>query len=486
MHRFRGHDAQFLYNETTISPFVTLKVMMYKPVNPTDVPSFAEFKQFIASGVSNWINKGLGMRVLRVPLDLHHPVWVADKNFCLDNHIHHIALPEPGNKDDFCDFISYIMSQPLDPNRPLWDSWLVRGLEDGKIAWVCKMHHVLADGLMSAGHIVKLHKLDATGSGKSSTSSADYIFKHAPELPGKARLVCDALVDLAKSYTLEFPSYYRNFKRAKEANAALTDRVTPAFGPFTAPFTMLNNPGGQYLRYRYESFSLTEFKQLSKQLGCTINNLVLALCSEALRSYIADYEPLPQTPLVIIMPVSNRGDDINPHFLNSEIHNNCVSLAYVPLDLRIEDFLERLASIKEGSDLAMAEIRQTKGLRMENFADFMPGSFFRLFNWIGAMRQKRKKNPFSTCSISNVPGPRDELFACNGKLQMTNLLSCGNLVDPTAFGVTVWSFQNKLNFSFFFREGVLPAPEKFSELLNQAYQHAKMLADTTNTGPTES
>lgn len=478
MQRFRGHDAQFLYNESATSPFVTLKVMIYEPVTPGDTPSFNEFKQFIAAGVSDWINRGLGMRVLRIPFDLHHPVWIQDKNFCLDNHIHHIALPEPGGKEDLCDFISYIMSHPLDPNRPLWDSWLVRGLEGGKIAWVCKMHHVLADGMMSADHIVNLHKRDAESPAKSSFSSADYVFKHAPNMPSMPRLIWDAIIDLAKSYTLEFPTYYRNFKKAKEANAALTNRVTPAYGPFDAPYTMLNTPGGQYLRYRYESFSLNEFRALSKKLGCTINNLVLALCSEALRNYIVKYEPLPQTPLVIIMPVSNRGDDINPHFLNSEIHNNSVSLAYVPLDLRIEDFLLRLQSIKEGSDLAMAEVRQTKGQRMENFADFMPGSFFRLLNWIFAYRQKHKKNPISSCSISNVPGPKEELYACNGRLKMSNLLSCGNLGDPTSLGITVWSFEDNLNFSCFFREGAIPNPEKFTKYLQQAYQLAQSVADT--------
>ena len=83
MQRFRGHDAQFLYNESATSPFVTLKVMIYEPVTPGDTPSFNEFKQFIAAGVSDWINRGLGMRVLRIPFDLHHPVWIQDKNLSL-------------------------------------------------------------------------------------------------------------------------------------------------------------------------------------------------------------------------------------------------------------------------------------------------------------------------------------------------------------------------------------------------------------------
>lgn len=482
MQRLKGQDAQFIYNETANSPFVTLKVMIYEPVDSSDVPSFNEFKQFVASGLSDWINQGLGFRVVRVPFDLHHPIWLKDKNFCLDNHIHHIALPEPGNKDDFCDFISYIMSHPLDPNRPLWDSWMVRGLEGGRIAWVCKMHHVLADGMMSADHIVNLHKRDASGSNQSNISPSSYIFKHAASIPNKAKLIWDGLIDLAKSYTFQFPDYFQQLKKSRADNKALTNRVETDYGPFTAPFSLLNHAGGHYLRYRYDSFSLSEFKQLSRALDCTINNLVLALCSEAMRHYIAEYEPLPEAPMVIIMPVSNRGDNNNPNYLNTEIHNNSVSLAFVPLDLRIENFLERLESIKQGSKTAMEVVQQNKGLRIEDFADFMPGSFFRILNWISLIRQKRKKNPLSSCSISNVPGPKEVLHACNGKLKMSELLSCGNLGDPTAFGVTVWSYLDKLNFSFFFREGVLPNPEKFSAYLNQAYLDAmKISEDTKNT-----
>jgi len=448
--------------------------MIYEPTVAGSTPNFQEMKAFIAAGVEHWITAGLGYRVLRAPWDLHHPVWVEDNSFCLDNHIHHIALPAPGRKEQLCEFISYIMSMPLDPNRPLWDSWIVEGLEGGRIAWVCKMHHVLADGLMSADHIINIHGGNKKAKSTSSLKPSDYVFKTFPDPPRKMQLAIDALKDLAKSYTIEFPSFYREYKAALKTRKKIkeTAPTIPAYQAFMAPFTMINKPGSHYFKYRYEKFSLSEFKALSRSLNCTINDLVLAICSEALRRYMRTYEPLPDKPMVVIMPVSSRHDNRGHKFLNSEIQNNSVSLAYVPLDVNIESFEERLYSIKQGSRGAMEEIRRTKGLRMENFADYMPGSFFRILNWVFANRQKHKKGPIANMSISNVPGPREVLYACDGKLEMKELLSCGNLTDVTSLGVTVWSYADNLVFSCFFRNSVMPSPHKFTQHLQDSYAEA--------------
>lgn len=475
LQRFRGGDAQFLYSESATSPFVTLKAMIYEPVEPGSKPTIDEIKAFIAAGVADWIYRGLGYRVVRAPFDLHHPLWVKDKNFCLDKHIHHIALPEPGDKDKLCEFISNLMSAPLDPNRPLWNSWIVEGLEGGRIAWVCKMHHVLADGLMSAEHIINIHSDRGHNPDAAGLATSDYVFKGSPDVPGRGKLFWLALVDLIKTYTYEFPRYRREYKEAKSHNEkkSASKSGVQAYGPFMAPFTLLNQPGDHYLRYRYESFSLSEFKALSKQLDCSVNNLVLGICSEALRRYLSDFEPLPDVPMVIIMPVSNRKGGCPSQFLNSEFQNNSVSIAFVPLDLNIENFYERLESIKAWSQAAMTELDCTQGTRMDSFADFMPGSFFRFLNWVFSKRQQRKKNPLCNLSISNVPGPREELFACDGRLRMTELLSCGNLGDSASLGLTIWSYVDNLCFSCFFRDDVMPDPPRFTRYLNETYQQIK-------------
>lgn len=464
MQRLRGSDAQTIYTETATSPFATLKALIYEPTDPDNPINASELAEFIKAHTSGWIKRGLGFRVVRVPFDIHHPLWIADKNFQLSEHIHRIALPSPGDDKAFCRLISYVMSLPLDPARPLWDSWVVEGLEGGRVAWVLKIHHVLGDGIMSSKNLIDLHKTPET-----STNYPE-VARNSEEVPGEFQLIAEGIKDLIKSYFLELPKYLRQYRIAKNTNKPLTPLAEEAYGPFMAPFTLLNNAGGSYRSYRYVTFSLLEFKALSRKLDCTINDLVLGICAEALKRYLQEYENLPDTPLVAVMPVSNHGTGGEQKFLNTDILNNNVNIAFVPLDLTIDDFKVRLKAIQRGARAAIEKIQLTHGTRMENYVDFMPGTFFRLLNWFMARRQKKKKKPLANVSISNVPGPREPLYACDGKLKMVQLLSCGNLTDTNALGITVWSFLDKLSFSCFFRKGTAPDPDKFAAHIDDIYQ----------------
>ena len=170
MKRLRGSDAFAIYSETPTSPFVTLKVGIYRPTNSDDVPGIDEVKQFVLSGVARHIAYA-AMRIVRVPFDLHHPLWVADPDFSPENHIFHTRLPAPGDKARLCDLISDLMGRPMNPDRPLWEVWIVDGLEERKIAIVAKLHHALADGNTIAAMvpIPTRHQRRATCTGTGQT-----------------------------------------------------------------------------------------------------------------------------------------------------------------------------------------------------------------------------------------------------------------------------------------------------------------------------
>lgn len=466
MYRLRGSDAQTIYTETTSSPFVTLKVMIYEPVNSDDVPTYDEIKQFIKSGIRGWCDQGMSMRVVRVPFDLHHPVWVSDPNFNLDDHIHNVALPYPGDNEKLCEFISYILSMPMDPLRPLWDSWIVEGLDGGRIAWFCKVHHVHADGMMSADQIVRLHRQNSS----AEMSEVPYSIAVAPN---KISLISDAIVDLIKSYTVELPGIFRVLKNGRKSSRAINFDVDIKELPkaFGAPYTVLNAPGGHYRRFEYHTFSLQNFKNLAARYGCTINTLVLSIVSEVLRRYFLEIgEKIPDSPLVVVMPVGKKKIENSKVFLNTEIHNNNVALAFVSLDLQIESFSERLNSIRRASDLAMQHVKHTDGRRIDNVSDYLPGILFRLLNKYISRRQRLRRSLLANTSISNVPGPKDQLFACDGRMRLIDLLSCGNLMDINAMGVTVWSYMDKLSFNLLFRKGVLPKQGRIVELFKDVHQ----------------
>lgn len=457
MYRLRGSDSALIYGESPTSPYVTLKTIIYEPTTPGSAPDYAEIKAFIRQKLGGWCEQGLSMRVMRVPLDMHHPIWVRDPDFQLDNHIHRAALPKPGGRKELCNFISRILSNPLDPTRPLWDSWVLEGLEGGRIAWVMKVHHALADGKLSAKHITDIH--DSSRMQVVVDSSPGY-----PDIPNKRSLVWRALVDLMKNYAIELPRfYYHEFQEQKRAKQLMPSVPKPTTGPFKAPHTFLNDAGGRHRVFRYETFPLHEIKHLSKLLGCTINTLFLGICSEALRRYFIEVSVLPNIPLVCVVPVALHVEEGATVLLNTEIHNNRFSTVFVPLDIRIASFEERLDSIGTETAIAIKHLSSVASSNSGHIYDYVPPSVFRLQNFIVRQYQKRKKKAVANMCISNVPGPRETLYACDGKLTVVELISCGNIADPTNLGITAWSYGDTMCVSCLFRKNSAPQPERFTQ-----------------------
>jgi WS/DGAT/MGAT family acyltransferase len=465
MQRLRGSDAYAIYSETPTSPFVTLKVAIYRPTHKSDVPTPDEIRHFIKRSIVAVGASRASLRIIRVPFDLHHPVWLQDPDFSPDDHIHDTELPSPGGKAELCEFLSDLMGKPLDPDRPLWEIWQVHGLEGGKIAIVFRVHHALADGktvvkLMEKGHTVALD-VDET---------AREVFGGEP-VPGKPKLIGYALADLARSYTAELPVFYRYLKDARQKGALLRNPGKNTVAPFSAPASILNAEGGGRERiYRYESFSLTAFKTLSRAFDCTINTLVMGVCSEALRRYLQEVNELPGESLITAMPVGDQGGNDLKRLLNSDIHNNNLAVAILPLHQNIADFRERLDAIKASSQSAIDNLRRSDGRRFDNYLDFLPGTLIRLINSANLHRQRKGKNPYANLVISNVPGPRKTLRAVDDRLELEQLLSVGNLMDAGHLNITVWSYVDNLAFSFLIRKGALPQPERLVEHLKDVVE----------------
>ena len=458
MYRLRGSDAQHIYNETPNSPFETLKVTVYEATSPDTPIDIAELTKFLKDSVRNTPTETMSMRVMRVPLDLHHPVWVKDPNYCLDDHYYHIALPAPGGKQQLCDFISTLLSRPLYANRPLWETWIVEGLEGGRVAAVSKVHHVLADGLTSVKGLARMHAQNPAPAAEKPLASIG-------ELPSRRRLMFDALIELVKSFTVELPTYWRHIKKKRENSAALKDAEPNLCVPFQAPHTVLNELGGPYRYFHYDMYSFKEIKALSKRFDCTINTMIMGLCSEAFRRYFLEIDQLPSEPLVSVMPVGLASDGELKGLFNTEIHNNSLTFVLIPFDLSKVDFKERLAEIQRASKIGVENVKKAEGYRLDNFFDFLPGGLIRLGNAVLSWRQRKRKNPMANIGISNVPGPRETMYACNGKYKVAELLSCGNLADLGNFSLTIWSYDGQMCFSFHYRKGPIPKPHRINEHL---------------------
>jgi WS/DGAT/MGAT family acyltransferase len=439
------------------------------------MPDISELRRFVKAQAIRLGSGVADMRIVRVPFDLHHPVWVADPDYSPDDHIYHAALPPPGDKSQLCAFLSDLMGRPLDPDRPLWEVWLVEGLEGGRIAVVAKVHHALADGKTIAALIARGH----AGAAADDTSPNG---NGGEPIPGKARLIGDALIDLFKTYTNELPSFYRDLKQARQESSAseragearpeIAEEEEP---PGPAPFTVLNQlGGGRYRIYRYETFSLSDFKALSKMFDCTINTLVLGVCSEALKRYLADVDTVPSTSLLAAMPLGDPSGVSHTTRLHHIPPKNHLAVPILPLHQGIEAFGERLQAIKQSSDAAIDRVHRSWGRRFDNYLEFLPGLVIRQMNAVMRRRQAKREGAYANVVISNVPGPRNPLYLLDGRLEMVEFLSTGNITDLGHLNITVWSYVDNLSFSFYMRKGALPEPEKIpayvSEVISELQQ----------------
>lgn len=468
MKRLRGSDAFTIYSETPTSPFVTLKVAIYKPVDASDIPTFTDIKNFVNANIARQGVRA-SLRIMRVPFDLHHPVWVADSDFSPENHIFQAELPPPGTKAQLCDFISDLLGKPLDPERPLWEVWSIGGLEGGKIALAARLHHALADGNALAAMIADSHS-------KTPGAAPEHGGAAGEALPGKARLIGDAIVDLVKSYTVDLPKYYQYLKQARERSRVMAggEEVSASMSP--APLTIFNSPGGSERIYRYETVSLVAIKSLSKQFGCTVNAMVMGICSEALKRYLQEVDRVPGEPLISAMPVGALGEEDFKTLLHSDIHNNSVAVAMVPLDLNIADFGERLQAIVLATAAAIRSVQQRGGRRFDNYLDYLPGTAIRLINETLLKRLQKERKPYANLIVSNVKGPQKPLYALDGRLEMVELLSTGNLMDGGCLNITVWSYVDKLSFSCYSRKGALPEPEKINSYIREVVEELQAKA----------
>ncbi len=460
MQRLRGSDAYTVYGGTPRSPFVTMKVAIYKPTPGHAPPGRDEVRQFITDGVAGVGVAHAGLRVIRVPLDLHHPVWVRAPGFSLDDHLFEVELPAPGNKAQLSDFLSDLMGRPLKEDRPLWEVWIVNGLEHDRVAIVFKVHHALADGKMMA-RLIELTHGDSSGAAFGKRAEQEWIEE---PLPGKLRLIGGALKDLAKSYTVELPHFYRHLQESRRKDSPLDSLPENPVKAFAAPFTALDVHGDSSERiYRYETFSLADFKALSREYDCTINTVVLGICAEALKQYLDLVDQAPEESLVTSIAIGGQVGNQYRSTFDSRIHNNNMAVAYVPLYQNIADFGQRLQAIQQAVRTTVDHVKYGDGRRFDNYLDFMPGTAARLVNRMLCSRQAKRKRPMANLVISNVPGPRERLYAADGRLEMDELLSVGNLVDAANLNITVWSYVDNMTFSFYFRKDAIPQPEKLVE-----------------------
>src|SRR5919106_5715578 len=340
MERLTGLDAAFLALET---PSSHMHVMAAMVLDPSDVPggfNVHTLRQLIAERLPRL--EPFRRRVVEVPFGVHHPVWIEDPDFDLDYHVRRAALPAPGGRKELADLTAEIAGRQLDRRRPLWELWVVEGLEHGHVAIIAKMHHAAIDGVLGVDLMTEIFDLERHPAPKPPP-------EHAPQperVPSDAELLVGAVTSIARQPLRAYRAVRNLTRSAVRVVQRLRSEPVSAGVPLTAPPSPLNGVLTPHRRVAFSSVPLADVKEVKRAFGVTVNDVVLAVCAGALRRYLERRGSVPDKPLLAAIPASVRSSD------ERGVMGNRVSAMFATLATQLDDPVERLLAAREGGGAA--------------------------------------------------------------------------------------------------------------------------------------
>ncbi len=469
MERLTGLDAAFLYLE---NPTNHMHVAMTMVLDPSTVPggySFDNLKTFIGNRVH--LVPPFRRRLVEVPLNLAHPVWVEDPHFDLDYHIRRIGCPAPGGRRELGEIAGQVASTPLDRSRPLWELWVIEGLKQDRIGVVTKVHHAAIDGSSGAELMVHLFDLEP------EPADPPPPVPHEPEhIPSDLELLGHAAASRVRK-AVALPRLLGQTVQA--VNRVAQGRRDPArpvgAAPLSAPKTSWCGSLGKLRDVGFARVSLEDVRALKTAFGCTVNDVVLGLCAGTLRHYLLERGELPDEPLVAVCPVSVRGDD-------DPTGGNRVSAMFTTLDTQLADAAERIRAIQACTVGAKEEHAAVGADLLQNWAEYAAPNTFnlasRLYSSWGLAGSHR---PIHNVIISNVPGPPFPLYFAG--TEMVAAYPMGPVMEGVGLNITVFSYRGSVDIGFMVDRGLVPDVWEMADKVADALvelQEAAGLVPTTD------
>ena len=434
MERMGGADALMLYLDRAEAYNHTIKLQIIDPAADPDGWSWSRFKAAWASRVG--LVPRLRQRYLRVPLGLNHPVWVEDPAFDLDYHLRRVGCPSPGTMVELCELICELYAHPLDHSRPLWQVWVIEGLEGGRVAVLLLIHHALTDGI---GILRMLNNFWQTR--PEALEHPEPAEWHPAPLPSRWRLFLEGLRDLPGVVAANLPGAIRGSRAGRRIVAdwrreGRTLPPTPGDPHYPAPYATRLSPRRTFAA---RSFPLARIRAVGKSLGVTINDVFLATLSGAIRALLREQTgTAPTAPMVAtvpfaLVPLEQRTRD-----------GNYSTTCHTLLHTEIADPIARLQACKRSADTMKAYFEATREANLTAVLNLLPPLVPKLVDRINELKSGGLL-PFWNVVASNVPGPRAPLQL--GQLKLTQWFSIGQLAHGASLNVTVWSYVDQFNLS---------------------------------------
>ena len=466
-----GVDAGYLYMETPTMHMHTLKIALVEPA-PKEGESFdaTYFTEVVLERLKDL--PAFGRRALKVPFGLNHPLWIADRPIDPARHVFVHRVPEPGGMEGLEDLIGEICGRPLDQSLPLWEVHVtepVESLDGGKVvAVVAKMHHALADG--GAANALLGVVTDAVR--EEVGVPAPQVLEPTPSRIAQVRM---ALVDLL-GQVLALPALLFTTGRGMVGVLRLR-RTTSVRVPrpiLDAPRTPFNAALTSRRNFATASLPLDEVRAAGKAHGVTVNDVVLALVSGALRGWLDEHGEHPGRSLLAGVPVGTDTPGLSPQRLGG----NRVSNLFTTLATDVDDPVERLRLISATTRESKL-VQQTLGpdLLREWVEYTPPGPMSLAMKGYSRGRFASLHNPPFNVVVSNVRGPGQVVTIAGARL--ADLFSVGPILEGIGLNVTAWSYAGRLNFA------LLGCPDLVPDLRAVAARLAPALSELRTTESTE-
>ncbi len=482
-------DASFLYLETPEMPMHVGSMAIFRLPDDYKGDFFEEFKAMIASRLL--IAPILKARLEKAPLDIDHPSWVEDDQFDIDRHIFRASLPAPRDRATLERIVGWMHAKLLNRARPLWEFYVFEGMKDNEIGLYSKMHHACIDGGAGAALTNMIYDVSPiprkveppTAKAKVEQEPRDI----AANLLDSYQQLWTQPLDAAAAKTLELPrsgksdlgsilfdnAMYQIESAVRFAGSlptmlkSVSDIVGKVSDPksreslssMMSPPTILNKTISSERSFAGTSISLSRAKALAKQAGGKLNDVVLALASGVVRRYLLQQGALPAKSLTAAVPISLR-EEGNAD-ANNQVFGMICSIATNVEDpkTRLETIIAQSTKAKEMSHPLRAVMPQVSNISMlgtpilvqilallysrSNLSDVLP--------------------PSANITVSNVPGPRQTLYAAGAEL--LHIFPVSISTHGIALNITVQSYRDQLDFGFIAGANIIPHVQELCDML---------------------
>ena len=477
-------DASFVALETRNSPMHIGSILIYNPETaPGGFVRYKDILRFFESRLQ--LSKTVRQRLVKVPFDLDYPYWIEDKDFDLEYHVRHLALPKPGDWRQLCIQAARIFARPLDLTRPPWEFTVIEGLDNvpgvapGSFAMVSKVHHSAIDGMSGIDLMEALHTLDPHD---PPPNEPDTWVGEDP--PNFAEL-------LTKSWLNNLANPARQLEVAAKAMPGLARTIKGLIskdfkihGEMIAPRTRFNAVISPNRVIEGRSVPLADIKMIRHAVaGAKVNDVFLTIVGGSLRKYLLSKDDLPDKTLTAMAPISVRGSNEKGDM------GNQVAAMIAPLGTHLADPLERLAYVNSQTVNSKAMTDAIGARNMTEMSKVSPALFMalgaRLYTSLGLA--DRVGPPFTTV-VTNVPGPPVPIYSTGARLESMMGLVC--LTDGMGLGHVVQSYVNEASIAFTACRKLMPDPEFYASCIEDSFTELRdaarvVLAEAPAAAPTE-